>query len=410
MSIGSKIKAWLSSPRVLRFFLAIARGILPAVHWKGTWMVFRDADVREVLDSDPRFGVTGNYAARMAATSGAFFLGMDDSPRFRREKEFAVRARQEAQQGEDVRVVLERAVGEALQRIRSGEEFDLVRDYAHRIPLTLVREWFGVPGPDEATLGRWLRIQFWDLFLNFDSGDAEVTRRAREAAAEMNAYLEQRIVERTAALAAGAAPESFLDRLVQLHRDAFADLEADAVRRNVAGVVIGAVDTQSKAFVLAVRELLRRPAVWAEATRAARAGDAEALTGFALEALRFDPHNPLVIRNARLDTTLRSSSSRPKRVAKGERVLAWTLAASFDPRAVSHAGRFDPRRPRESYLHFGDGLHRCFGESVVHVFLGEALRGLLAAGELRTKGPLAMEGPFPDSWRATLIPRSAGTS
>ncbi len=52
-------------------------------------------------------------------------------------------------------------------------------------------------------------------------------------------------------------------------------LDDDTVRRNLSGLIVGAVETTSKLVTLALQELLRRPAVLQAARAAALEGDIE---------------------------------------------------------------------------------------------------------------------------------------
>ncbi len=189
-----------------------------------------------------------------------------------------------------------------------------------------------------------------------------------------------------------------LDRLTPPAGGEFRAPPADAIRRNIAGLVVGAVDTISKAFIYALQELLNRRVPLAEAIRAARSGEPDRVTGYALEALRFRPHNPLLIRYALSNTTLAAGTRRAKSLTSGDRLFAWTLSASFDAELFPSPRRFDPSRPRESYLHFGGGMHRCFGATLATSVVSILLATYLEAGPYPTAEREQDDGPFPDRW------------
>jgi cytochrome P450 len=73
----------------------------------------------------------------------------------------------------------------------------------------------------------------------------------------------------------------------------------------------------------------------------------------------------------------------------------------MDRRRVPDPSRFDPRRPAGAYIHFGHGLHRCFGAAINQAVLPLMLKPLLKrpnlrrapgrAGRLRKQGPFAAE-------------------
>jgi cytochrome P450 len=176
-------------------------------------------------------------------------------------------------------------------------------------------------------------------------------------------------------------------------------LDDDAVCRNISGLVIGALETTSKATILVVDELFRRPDVLERAKKLAFAGDQEGLRDYVLEALRFNPFVPLVTRYCASDVALGEGRGSARKVPAGTTVFAVTLSAMFDPEAVSRPGAFRPGR-RMDYLHFGYGIHRCQGHLINHVQVPELVAHVLRLDGLRrapdAAGIITYDGPFPD--------------
>ena len=199
------------------------------------------------------------------------------------------------------------------------------------MPTRLVATYFGVPGPDEATLERWLRDTFHYAFLA-DRNDARVRTAALRSAAELRAHLDAEITRRKGDPNLMTA-DDMLGRLVALQGPAYPWLDDDTVRRNVAGVIVGVVDTTSKFTTLAVEELLRRPRRLAAARAAARAGDLDTVRAYAWEAVRFNGHTSLLARHAARDTVIAAGSEREHRIPGGSTVVLGTLSAMFDPAA-----------------------------------------------------------------------------
>jgi cytochrome P450 len=83
----------------------------------------------------------------------------------------------------------------------------------------------------------------------------------------------------------------------------------------------------------------------------------------------------------------------------GSHVLAMLQAAMMDPAVFDDPRRFDARRPAADYMHFGGGLHRCFGEHAARAQLGAVATALLACDGLRraggARGGVRWKGPFP---------------
>jgi cytochrome P450 len=73
----------------------------------------------------------------------------------------------------------------------------------------------------------------------------------------------------------------------------------------------------------------------------------------------------------------------------------------FDEHAVESPDEFRVNRPWREYLHFGHGLHECFGESLVRAHLPALATALLERGPVRrapgAAGQLTWAGPFPSS-------------
>jgi cytochrome P450 len=69
----------------------------------------------------------------------------------------------------------------------------------------------------------------------------------------------------------------------------------------------------------------------------------------------------------------------------------------FDERVVDSPNEFHIGRPAYLDMHFGYGLHTCFGQYVNRVQIPGILKPLLRKPGLRRAGELKYEGPFPSS-------------
>jgi cytochrome P450 len=354
-------------------------------------VVTRHADVVEVLLRDSEFTIAEVNAARMERWSGPFILGMDRGPTLNRESDVL----SQAARPEDLDRIsgfVRDTAAEIIGKARPLGRIDAVGEFTRVVPARLVGSYFGVPGPDEATTMRWMRALFDVVFL--DDG-ARARHAATLALAAQRPYMQALIAERRAAVTAGApAPDDVLTRLVTLSRD-HPWLDDDAIGRNLNGLIVGAVDTTSKAVALVVDELLRRPQLHAAVRAAAVARDIDAVRQYSYEALRFRPHQPIVVRHCGQDSTVGG-----RRIKAGRLVMAATLSAMFDPAAVAEPRRFRTDRSVAEYLHFGHGLHTCFGRRINFVQIPELVAALLRLPGLRRaagrQGRLTYDGPFPD--------------
>jgi cytochrome P450 len=75
-------------------------------------------------------------------------------------------------------------------------------------------------------------------------------------------------------------------------------------------------------------------------------------------------------------------------------------SAMMDARRIPAPKVFDPRRPAHQYIHFGYGLHQCFGIHMNLALLPRMLAPLLRRGNLRrapgADGHLVKRGAFAD--------------
>jgi len=113
-----------------------------------------------------------------------------------------------------------------------------------------------------------------------------------------------------------------------------------------------------------------------------------------MEALRFRPQTEALPRRCPQGATIAAGTRRERTLLPGDVVIASTKSAMLDRRGVERATRFSMARPDDEYLHFGYGLHRCFGEHIARVQLAAIATALLVR-DVSRKGRLRMEGPFP---------------
>ncbi|HET7488420.1 MAG TPA: cytochrome P450 [Acidimicrobiales bacterium] len=384
------VVAALSRPELLRPLFGAARRLAPVLPAGSRVLVTRHADVVDVLRRDTDFTVAELNGPPMERWSGAFILGMDRGERYDREAAALHRAAPAADVAR-VRSLVAASAADLVAAARPTGRLDMVGGLARPAAARTVARYYGVPGPDEATLQRWLRAMFDAVFL--DAG-RRASAAARLTAAESRPYMEALIRRRRAEVAAGDdVPDDVLTRLVAMAGEE-PWLDDDGVRRSINGIIVGAVDTTSKAVTHIVDELLRRPVALDAARRAALDGDIDQVRGYAWEALRFRPHAPLLQRQSH------GAQVGGRTVPAGKKVLVGVMAAMFDPAAFPHPGGFRPDRPEERYLHFGHGMHTCFGLSVNRVQIPELVAAVVALPGLRRapgrEGHIVYDGPFPD--------------
>lgn len=388
----------LNNARLLRRLTDPVRRFAPILAVGQRVLVTRHDDVREVLRRDEDFTVGDSNGPRMDRLNGPFLLGLDRSPLYEREKSILQQAVY-PDDLHDLRVAVRAAARAAVQTAEESGRLDVVADLAQPITYRLVSGYFGLPGPDEATMVGWMKDIFRAMFGN--GGDPATRRSGERAAAQLHAHADDVIARARLDLASGGtrSPDTVITRLVRLQSDPASSLSDEGVRRNVCGPVIAAVETM-KAVAHVVDELLCRPATLAEAIRAARAGDMGSVAAFTFEALRFRPLNPILARRVARPTFVAEGTPRQRHLPAGHTVLVGLLPAMFDPAAVESPAQFRTDRPDEAYLLFGHGMHRCFGERINRVQIPEVVAAVLAAPGLRraagAEGQLSYQDSFAD--------------
>lgn len=390
----------LTGPGVLRPAFTLLRHSAPVLKVGKRVVLSRHHDVVEVLERDHDFTIKEVNGDSIDRINGPFILNMDRGPGSDYDRDHAeLRAAARREDGERIRELARAWAAEIVAAGAAEGGLEVVQGLTREIPARLVAVYFGVPGPDRDSQVRWLRNLFQDAFVN-PTDDPFVREAALRSFQELRAWILPEIARRRAEGVAGA--EDVMGRLIAVQSPEKPWADDDWVRRNVAGLIVGAVDTVSRFSVLALDELMRRPQELAGAQRAARAGDVDAVRQFAWEAVRFNPHTPLMGRGCPRDTVIRRGTPNEKHIPAGSSMVLGVLSAMFDPEAFPDPGSFRIDRPIDGYLHFGWGLHQCFGLQINKLVIPEILAALLRQPNLRrapgTDGHVAHDGPFPDRW------------
>ncbi|MCB9230952.1 MAG: cytochrome P450 [Bacteroidia bacterium] len=378
------------------FALSILRAITPTFGNGKTVFVLRNGDVREILERDQDFTIEQINGENISRHTGPFILGMDNGPKYQRDLGILRRAVMK----EDVQRVVDfiRKNATDICCNLSGQ-FDLVDAYTRQVPYLMLGDYFGVQGPDRASLLRWNRTIFYDIFLNLKD-DQTARDKALAASKEMVAYLDDLIQERKSAHLSGhRLPNDMLSRLIVMQGGDLPAFGDDEIPGNLSGVFMGFAEPTNLAVVNTLRYLFENPKAMEMARKAADEGDQERMLKIALECMRFYPNAPAVMRyNAKEQFIGGKDGRKRRRIKAGKTLFVMTKSAMFDSRAVKNPKEFNPDRPRETYLYFGHGLHKCFGNYINFVSIPEILIALLKIKSLRPIGKLESEEGFPSKW------------
>jgi cytochrome P450 len=376
----------------------LLRTVKPVLLRHNLAIVTRYHDVVEVLGHDEAFSVQP-YREKMVRLAGDFILGTDDSPQYERD----ISVLRLAAPRSDVPVLagFVDETAEALVAESAPAHRIDVADLAKRVPARLFGRWFGTPGPDEDTLMAWTLAIFEDIFVNLKN-DPAISAEADRASAALAAYLDEAIAARKAQNGAPPTPQDdVVGRLLAMQATSPSAFTDEQIRVNVIGLVCGFVPTIATATTFALDALLDRPDALEDAQAAARADDDDAVRAYLFEAMRLAPQGPGLFRRARTDFEVAEGSGHATRIPAGTLVFAATQSAMLDDDVIDDPGEFRLGRPAHHHLHFGVGLHQCFGR-----FANAMQIPLIAKAVLRrpglarapgADGQLAKDGPFPQS-------------
>jgi cytochrome P450 len=341
-------------------------------------------DVEDILRRDLDFQIAPINGVRIDEVNGPFVLGLDRGVQMATERPqlyAAVSAIDLAGVHTTVTREAERLLDAAFM---ADGRLDIVNGYARLVAARTARQIFGLAAPTEMDLMRVIRAVFQHTFLNL-TGDEKVRQRALAAAAELKQWFGDEIARRHRE---GLQIDDVIGRLLALRGTNPDALDDDGVRRNVAGLLVGAIDTTATAVAKIIRMASEDDAVLARVERAL--DDQPRMIGWCNELLRLWTHNPVLLRRAAADVSLSG-----KKIPAGTTVVAYTQAAMFDRNHFADPNRLDPTRPAALYRHFGGGLHPCAGRAVNDVQIPELVRQMLKRGIRRVERP-RYDGPFID--------------
>jgi cytochrome P450 len=333
----------------------------------------------------------------MEAIAGRFILGLQHTPEY--EHDISV-LRLAVPRSDLPRIdaTLEGIVEEIFAGARPEGRLDVVGELCDLVPARLSARYFGAPGPDERTFVEWGRVLFRELFYNIRN-DPVIAAPAATASAGLRRHVDDLIAARRAA---GDGPDDVLGRMLRLQADPDIGIDDAWIRTYVIGLIVGMLPLTSKATSLALDVMLDRPGMLASAQQAARRGDDELLWRYISEAMRIAPQSPGQFRLSAGAWTIGGGTGHRHAIPAGARVFAATQSAMFDRRVFDAPSQVRTDRPASQYVHFGHGLHSCYGRYISQeAQIPRIVKAVLLQRNLRRApgeaGQLAWRGAFPDS-------------
>ena len=263
---------------------------------------------------------------------------------------------------EGMRPAVERITQQLLdvidEKVKSGETFDLIADYAEPLPVKIIADLLGFPESEEHLLRPWSQsiVKMYEV-----NPSEQYQMEAKKAAAEFAEYVRS--------LAEHRKKNPGQDLITDL-----AMVEENGEKLNSHELVATCVlllnaghEASVNAFGNGMVAALERPDQ-AELLRK----NSRAITDTALEEfMRFDAPLHLFERTATVDTELGGV-----KIEKGQKIAALIGSANRDSAVFERADEMDLIRDPNPHIGFGAGIHFCLGAPLARLEMSVSLPAL----------------------------------
>lgn len=330
----------------------------------GSWLLTRHADCLAAYKSDamssakarlftPKFGATPLLEHHTTS------LVFSDPPYHTRVRATLVEALKPRAIQATI-AVLETIVEQLLNELEPRGRFDIIEDYASRIPVEVIASLLTVPVDQRSELRRWSLAILGALEPALSSHDLDTGNRAvTEFIVHLRALVAMRRRE-----PAGTSSD-VLSSLVERH-DA-GDLTELELLHNCIFLLNAGHETTTNLIGNGVHCLLANPD--ARATLGARPNT---IKGAIEEVLRFASPNQIGNREVARPTSIGAVA-----MQAGDQITVCIGAANRDPSVFPDPDRFDIARTPNPHLAFGGGIHACVGMALARIEGKVALEALL---------------------------------
>ena len=244
------------------------------------------------------------------------------------------------------------------EKVKSGETFDLIADYAEPLPVKIIADLLGFPESEEHLLRPWSQsiVKMYEV-----NPSEQYQIEAKKAASEFAEYVRS--------LAEHRKTNPGQDLITDL-----AMVEENGEKLNSHELVATCVlllnaghEASVNAFGNGMVAALERPDQ-ADLLRK----NSRAITETALEEfMRFDAPLHLFERTATVDTELGGV-----KIEKGQKIAALIGSANRDSTVFEHADEMDLTRDPNPHIGFGAGIHFCLGAPLARLEMGVSLPAL----------------------------------
>jgi cytochrome P450 len=319
---------------------------------RNCWDVFTYEDVHRVL-KDPH---TFSSARGTNANQNLLFIDPPKHHQLRElvNKAFTPRAIQEL--APRIQEIAEDLLGQV-----TGNEMDIVNDYATPLPVIVIAELLGVPAEDRGHFKIWSDVLVESSVDLSDEAFEQMNQKRTKTIGELTDYFKHILHARMKTPA-----DDLISALIK------GEIEGEHLNKieiiNFCILLLAAGnETTTNLITNAVRLLTELPQLQKELLN-----DNGVIPSFIEEVLRYYPPIVAIGRVATEDTMIRTSTIRA-----GEQVISWVGAANRDEAKFSNPDEFILRRKPNPHLSFGFGIHFCLGAPLARLEGHIAIEALL---------------------------------
>lgn len=350
----------------------------------GTWCISRYEDVARVLRDPETFSSsrafeimmkdrTGKIGPRSAFELARFLYRLRINPlRLRKNPPVSI-ITSDPPQHDAMRAIVNRGftprqvrsweprmreiVAGCMQKLDAGRPFDVVRDLAVPLPVSIIAELLGVGAERHADFKRWS-----DDIIAGSSGSQRTDAFGPflRSMGELTAYLRKVANERRRQPA-----DDLISALVDPQHGE--TLEAGSLAQFVIVLLVAGNETTTNLIGNGAKALLDHP----EELERVQC-QPELMPGMIEEVLRYDPPVQFIFRRATRPVEVAGTT-----IPEDASVTVLLASANRDERQFEDADRFDVTRDTKGHVGFGLGIHFCLGASLARLEAQTAFEALL---------------------------------
>ncbi len=363
----------------------------------GQWVVSSHADVTALL-RDPRLGhkmpdgtagamsFDQSYANEPIARALFQSMLLSDPPvhpRLRGLVSKAFTARRMEALRPRIAAIADELIDAVIERLNDGGEIDVLADFAHKLPVTVICDMLGIPASDRARFLDETSVRGRIL------DPVPLTRAELDEAnadfAGLESYFSDLFAYRR------AHPEDDLTSALLTAHEADDKLSDAELVANIFLLFGAGHETTANLITNSVLTLARNPA-----EQARLIADPALLPTAVEELLRYDSPVQLTGRTVQQPIELHGQT-----LQLGEEIITVLGAANRDPAAyVGDPEILDIARPGVRVVSFGGGIHHCLGAQLARI------EGEISLGRLHARLPkLNVINPHTPEWKPTITLR-----